>query len=174
MQIALVLSDRMKSLTVIRMLSEHSFEVSNFILKFLPMVGSAPSWSSSRPLVSLTSLSFFIIKFLVWVSLTPLPGQNYLSTSPSLVQGSNYPVVSPVADQWLSNRTTCSLISHVSSQIRRLVGYFVFPTRPLQGCESTPGSSGLCFPFFQFRFVPGPILFLAWRDLLARSAHCRL
>ena len=37
------------------------------------MVGSASSPSSSSPLVSLTSLSFFIIKFLVWVSPTPTP-----------------------------------------------------------------------------------------------------
>ena len=72
-QIALVLSDRMKSLSVIRMFSEYSFGISNFVLKFLPMVGSASSSPSSSSLVSLTSLSFFIIKFLVWVSPTPTP-----------------------------------------------------------------------------------------------------
>ena len=81
MQIALVLSDSMKSLSVIRMLSEYSFEISNFVSKFLPWVGSAPSWSRSRPLVSLTSLSFFINKFSVWVSLTSTPRTKILSTT---------------------------------------------------------------------------------------------
>ena len=37
------------------------------------MIGSASSASSSSPLVSLTSLSFFIIKFSVWVSPTHTP-----------------------------------------------------------------------------------------------------
>ena len=73
MQIALVLSDRRSSLSVIRMLFENSVGISNFVLKFLPMVGSAPFRSSSRPLVSLTSLSFFIINFSVSVSPTPTP-----------------------------------------------------------------------------------------------------
>ena len=72
-QIALVLSDRMKSLSVIRMFSEYSLRISNFVLKFRPMVGSASSSPSSSPLVSLTSLKFSIIKFLVWVSPTPTP-----------------------------------------------------------------------------------------------------
>ena len=72
-QIALVLSDRMKSLSVIRIFSEYSFGISNFVLKFRPVVGSASSPSSSSPHVSLTSLSFFIIKFSVWVSPTPTP-----------------------------------------------------------------------------------------------------
>ena len=72
-QIALVLSDRMKSLSVIRIFSEYSFSISNFVLKFRPMVGSASSPSSSSPHFSFTSLSFFIIKFSVWVSPTPTP-----------------------------------------------------------------------------------------------------
>ena len=72
-QIALVLSDRMKSLSVIRMFSECSFGISNFVLKFRSMVGSVSSSPSSSPLVSLTSLSFYIIKFSVWVSPTPTP-----------------------------------------------------------------------------------------------------
>ena len=72
-QIALVLSDRMKSLSVIRMFSEYSLGISNFVLKFRPMVGSASSPSSSSSLVYLTSLSFFIIKFSMWVSSTPTP-----------------------------------------------------------------------------------------------------
>ena len=61
-QMALVLSDRMKSLSGIRMFSEYSLGTSNFVLNFRPMVGSASSSPSSSPLVSLTSLSFF--KFL--------------------------------------------------------------------------------------------------------------
>ena len=72
-QIALVLSDKMKSLSVIRMFSEYSLGISNFVLKFRPMVRSASSSSNSSPLVSFTSLSFFIIKFLLWVSPTPTP-----------------------------------------------------------------------------------------------------
>ena len=60
----------MKSLPVIRMFSEHSFGISNLVMKFLPMVGAAYFWSSSSPLVSLFSLSFFIIKFSLWVSPT--------------------------------------------------------------------------------------------------------
>ena len=89
-QIALVLSDRMKSLSVIRMFSEYSLGISNFVLKFRPMVGSASSSPNSSPLVSLTSLNFFLIKFLVWVSPTPTPRTKYLSTSPSMMLGLNY------------------------------------------------------------------------------------
>ena len=74
-----------------------------------------------------------------------------------------------MAGQWLSNQTTGSLFSHVSLQIRRLTVCFVLPSRTHQGCASTPVSSDLCFPFFQFRFVLGPFLFLAWCDPLARE-----
>ena len=63
----------MKSLSVIRMFSEYSFGISTLFLKFRPMVGSTSFRSSSSPLVSLFSLSFFIINFLVWVSPTPTP-----------------------------------------------------------------------------------------------------
>ena len=90
-QIALVLSDKMKSLSVIRMLSEYSFGISNFVLKFLPMVGSASSSSSSSPLVSLTSLSLFIIKFLVWVSPTPTPRTKIFIEVPVDDAGSKLP-----------------------------------------------------------------------------------
>ena len=103
-QIALVLSDRLKSLSVIRMFSEYSLGISNFVLKFRHMVGSASSSPSFTPLVSLTSVSFFIIKFLVWVSPTPLPGQKYLSTYPSMMLGLNYLVVFRAACRLLSNR----------------------------------------------------------------------
>ena len=89
--IALVLSDRMKSLSVMRIFSEYSFSISNFVLKFHPMIGSASSPSSSSPRFSLTSLSFVIIKFSVWVSPTPTPGQKCLSTSASMMLGLNYP-----------------------------------------------------------------------------------
>ena len=51
---------------------------------------------------------------------------------------------------------------------------FVLPSRPLPGSASIPVSSELCFPFFHFRFALGLILFMAWCDLHARSAHCRL
>ena len=43
MQIAQVLSGKMKSLSVIRMLSEYSFGISNYVSKFFPMLGSASS-----------------------------------------------------------------------------------------------------------------------------------
>ena len=124
-QIALVLSDRIKSLSVIRMFSEYSLGISNFVLKFRPMVGSASSPSNSSSLVSLTSLSFFMIKFLVWVSPTPLPGQKYLSTSPSMVLGSNYLVESRAACLLLSSRRGDLQFSCAFPLIRRLVGCFV-------------------------------------------------
>ena len=103
-QIALVLSDRMKSLSVIRMFSEYSLGFSNFVLKFGPMVGSASSSPSSSPLVSLTSLSFFIIKFLVWVSPTPTPRAKIFIDVPSMMLGLNYLVVFRAACRLPSNR----------------------------------------------------------------------
>ena len=88
-QIALVLSDRMKSLSVIRIFSEYSFGISNFaFLKFRPMVGSASSPSSSSPHFSLTSLSFFIVKFSVWVSPTPTPRTKIIIDVPVNYAGS--------------------------------------------------------------------------------------
>ena len=63
----------MKSLSVIRMFSEDSMGISNFVWKFRPMVGSASASPNSSPMVSLTSLNFFIIKFSVWVCSTPNP-----------------------------------------------------------------------------------------------------
>ena len=71
MQIALFLSDRLKSLSVIKMFSEYSFGISSLVRKFFPMVGSISSGSFSSPQVSLVSLSFFIIKFFVCVSSAP-------------------------------------------------------------------------------------------------------
>ena len=121
MQIALVLSDRMNSLSVISMLSEYYF-----VLKLLPMVGSVLSWSSSRPLVSLTSLSFFIINFLVWVSPTRSPRtKKYLSTSPSMLSGLNCPEECPVAYLLPSIRKEGPLPSYNLPMIRRLVECFV-------------------------------------------------
>ena len=152
------------------MLSEYSFGISNLVLKFLPMVGSAPSWSSSRPLASLTSLSFFIIKLSVWVSPTPTPRTKifidvhvdgtWLKLSGGISSG---PSVAVQPNNGFS-----------VLQIRRIAGCFVPPSRQPQGFASTPVSSGLCFLFFESRFVLGPILFLACCDLLAKSAHCRL
>ena len=82
MKIELVLSDKMKSLSVIKMFSENSFAISNLVLKFLPMVGSTSSCSSSSPLVSLNSQSFLIIKFSMWVSPTPTPGRKIFIDAP--------------------------------------------------------------------------------------------
>ena len=73
MQIALVLSDKLKSLSVIKMFSEYSFGIPNLVLKFFPMVGSTFSCSSSNQQISLDSLSFVIFKLLVRVSSTPTP-----------------------------------------------------------------------------------------------------
>ena len=123
-QIALVLSDKMKSLSVIRMFSEYSLGISNFVLKYRPMVGSASSSSSSSPLVSLTSLNFFIIKFLVWVSPSPLPGQKYLSTSPWMMVGLNYLALSRAACRFLSNRRGDLSFSRVFLLTRRPAGCF--------------------------------------------------
>ena len=125
MQIALVLFDRMKSLSVIMMFSEYSLGISNFVLKFRPMVGSGSSSSSSNSLVSLTSLSFFIIKFSVWVSPTPTPRTIYLSTSPSMVSGLNCPAECPVACLLPSSRREGLLSSYVFPPTRRLVEYSV-------------------------------------------------
>ena len=132
MQIALVLSDRMKSLSVTRIFSEYSFGISNLILKTLPMKGSACSLSSSSPLVSLTSLSFFISKFLVWVSLTLFPWTKYLSTSPSMAVSSSYQVVCPMVGLSPSNQTTSFLLTAASPLICQPVGCFAFFVLSLQ------------------------------------------
>ena len=125
-QIALVLSDRMKSLSVIRMFSEYSLGISNFVLKFRPMVSSASYPSSSSSLVSLTSLSFFIIKFLAWVSPTPTPRTKRFIDVPSMVLGLNYLVESREACLLLSSRRGDPPFSCAFPLIRQLVGCFVF------------------------------------------------
>ena len=125
MQIALVLFDRMKSLSVIMMFSEYSLGISNFVLKFRPIVGSGSSSSSSNSLVSLTSLSFFIIKFSVWVSPTPTPRTKYLSTSPSMLSGLNCPEECPVACLLPSIRKEGPLSSCNLLLIHRLAECFV-------------------------------------------------
>ena len=73
MQFALVLSDKIKSLSVIKMFSEYSFLISNLVLKFIPIIGSASSRSRSNPLVSLISLSFFIIRTKMFIDV-PING----------------------------------------------------------------------------------------------------
>ena len=70
MQIALVLSDKTKSHSVIMMFSENLFGISNIVWKTSPIAPSNSSFSTSSPLVSLVSLSFLIIKLTVWVSPT--------------------------------------------------------------------------------------------------------
>ena len=70
MQIALVLSDKTKSHSVIMMFSENLFGISNIVWKTSPIAPANSSFSASSPLVSLVSLSFFIIKLTVWVSPT--------------------------------------------------------------------------------------------------------
>ena len=165
MQIALVLSDR------IRMFSEYSLDISNFVLHFFPMVGPASSRSSYKPLVSLTSLSFIIIKLSVWISPTLTPRTKIIRTS--MVLGSSYPVVFLVAGQWLSNQIVDFLSSHFSLLIRRLAGCFAPPFRQSQGYASIPVPSGLYFPFFLSRFVPGLLLFPVRISLLTRNARCR-
>ena len=125
MQIALVLFDRMKSLSVIMMFSEYSLGISNFVLKFRPMVGSGSSSSSSNSLVSLTSLSFFIIKISVWVSPTPEPRTKIYIDVPSMLSGLNCPEESPVACLLPSIRKEGPLPSYVFPMTRRLVECFV-------------------------------------------------
>ena len=67
--IAHVLFVSMKSLSVNVMLHEHSFGKINYDSTTLPMSGFLGSWpvSASKSPVSLAILSFFIIKFSVWV-----------------------------------------------------------------------------------------------------------
>ena len=84
--IAHVLFVSMKSLSVSIMLLEYSFGKLKYDSTTLPMsgfLGSSPVSASKSP-ISLAILNFFIIKFSVWVSPTPLPGQKYPSTSPSI------------------------------------------------------------------------------------------
>ena len=84
--IAHVLFVNMKSLIVSIMLLEYSFGKLKYDSTTLPMSGfleSSPVFASISP-VSLAILNFFINKFSVWVSPTPLPGQKYPSTSPSI------------------------------------------------------------------------------------------
>ena len=123
-QIALVLSDKRKSLFVIRMFSEYSLGISNFVLKFRPMVGSASSSFSSSPLVSLTSLSFFIIKVLVWVSPIPTLRTKIFIDVPSMMLVLNYLAVSRAACRLLSNRREDLPFSRVFLLIRRPAGCF--------------------------------------------------
>ena len=125
MQIALVLFDRMKSLSVIMMFSEYSLGISNFVLKLLPMVGSGSSSSSSNPLVSLTSLSFFIIKFSVWVSPTPTPRTKIFIDVPVDVVGSELSLGCPVACLLLSIRKEGPLSSCNLLLIHRFAECFV-------------------------------------------------
>ena len=84
--IADVLFVSIKSLSVSIMLLEYSFGKLKYDSTTLPMsgfLGSSP-FSASKSPVSLAILNFFIIKFSVWVSPTPLLGQKYPSTSPSI------------------------------------------------------------------------------------------
>ena len=116
-QIALVLFDRMKSLSVIMMFSEYLLGISNFVLKFRPMVGSGSSSSISNSFVSLTSLSFFIIKFSVWVSPTPTPRTKIFIDVPA----AEYQAACLLP----SSRREGPLFSYVFPMTRRLVECFV-------------------------------------------------
>ena len=70
MQTALVLSDKMKSLSMIKNFSDYSFGISILVWKILPRVGSNSSCSTYSPQVFLVSLSVFIIIFLACLSPT--------------------------------------------------------------------------------------------------------
>ena len=52
-------------------------------------------------------------------------------------------------------------------------GFFALPSRQSQGYASIPVSSGLYFPFFLSRFVPGLLLVLVRSSPLTRKTHCR-
>ena len=76
--IAHVLFVSMKSLSVSIRLLEYSFGRLKYDSTTLPMsgfLGSSPVSASKSP-VSLVILNFFIIKFSVWVSPTPIPDEN--------------------------------------------------------------------------------------------------
>ena len=105
--------------------------------------------------------------------LHPLPGQKYLSTSPSMVLGSSCQVVCPAAALSWSNQTTGSVPLNASLLICRLNGYFVLPSPQSPAYASTPVSSGLYSPFFPSRSALGPFLSLVKCDLPTTSAHRR-
>ena len=76
--IALVLFVSIKSLSVSIMLLEYSFGKLKYDSTTLPMLGflgSLPVSASKSP-VSLATLSFFIIKFSVWVTYPHSPDKN--------------------------------------------------------------------------------------------------
>ena len=87
MQIALVLSDKTKSYSVIMMFSENWFGILNIVWKIFPIARSNSSCSTSSTLVSLVFLSFLIIKLSVWVSPTSTHCTKVLSDVP--VDGSD-------------------------------------------------------------------------------------
>ena len=65
MQIALVLSDKVKSLSVIKMFSDYSFGVSNLVWNFFLKAGSIYPCSTSSTQVSLVSLSFLSLVYVL-------------------------------------------------------------------------------------------------------------
>ena len=171
MQIALVLSDKM-SLSVIRLFSEYSLGISNFVLKILLMVDSASFGSSFSLLVSHISLSFFIIKYPVWVSPTHSPRTKIFIDN--TFDGSGFKLSGgfsngrSVAVQRISGLPS----SHVSLLTRRLAGCFTPPFRQSQRYASIPVPSGLYFPFFLSRFAPSLRPVPVRSSLLAGSVRC--
>ena len=71
-----------------------------------------------------------------------------------------------MAGLWLSNQIVYSLSSHVSLLIRLPVGCFAPPICQSQDYGSIPAHSGLYFPFFLYRSVPGLFLFRHGVDFL--------
>ena len=176
MQIALVLSDKMKSLSVITMFSEYSFGISNLVLKFLQMVGSTSSRSNSSLFISLIVLSFLIIKLLVRVSPTPtLQTKKFIDVAADgaglKLSGGMYngrSVAVQPNNEFLSSRcfpadlSTCWMLC-VS----------VFFSSACRSCIYSRILKFLLSLFFLSRFVQDLLLFPVRCSPPATSAYCR-
>ena len=158
MQIARVLSDKMKSLSVIRMFSEYSFGIS---IQFQP--------------VSLSHFSELLYHQIFGV------GKSYPHSSEKnifidvAVDGAESKLSGGISSgrSLAVNQIVDFLSSHVSLLTGRVAGCFAPLFCQSQGYANIPIPSGLCFPLFISRFVPGLLLVPEGRSLLSRKARCR-
>ena len=176
MQIAFVLSDKMKSLSVITMFSEYSFGISNLVLKFLQMVGSTSSRSNSSLFISLIALSFLINKLLMWTSPTPTPQTKKfidaaaddagLKLSGGMSNGRSV-AVQP------NNKFLSSTCFPADMSTCCVLCVSVFFSSACRSCIYSRILKFLSSLFFPTRFVQDLLLFLVRCGPPATSAYCR-